>query len=167
MIAHMETLCCTAKYRKLFGLPDDLAAVSTSTSALGPWYAHVLNIGSARMLHYMSSTSLLSVVIWQRERKTAEERFVNSLRELLEYLRVAPKLIDAELGELATLRYARATDRSVLGSMRDQGNLASYQLEDDPTPADLSARLARTPCGPRNYESPQTLAPRLITAKWG
>lgn len=64
----METLCCTAKYRKLFGLPNMLPAATLATTALGPWYANALNIGSARLLHYMSSTSLLSVFIWQRER---------------------------------------------------------------------------------------------------
>ena len=166
MIARVETLCCTAKYRRLFRLADDLAKVSVSATALGPWYANVLNIDSARMLHYMSSTSLLSVVLWQRERRSAEQRFIQSLRDLLKHLGVAPNVTEAELSEFSILQYARATDRSVLGSMREQAIIASYHLEDDTTPAYLSFVLAETPCGPRNYESPKTLAPRLLEARW-
>ena len=114
----------------------------------------------------MSSTSLLSVIIWQRERKTAEERFRRNLEEILARLGVAQNFIEAELWHFSTLQYAPATDRSVLGSMRDQAIGASYYLDPTSTPVELSLRLAETPCGPRNYESPRTLAPRLIQAKW-
>lgn len=162
----METLCCTSKYRKLFGLSERLPPASGSETALGPWYANVLNIGSARLLHYMSSTSLLSVVIRQRERKTAENRFIRSLEEILAALGTPPNLIQAELDGLSSFQYARATDRSVLGSMRDQANGARYYLDDQTTPAELSLRLAETPCGPRDYEQPQRLAPRLVAEKW-
>lgn len=162
----MEILCCTARYRKLFDLPDSLPAAAGSATALGPWYANVLNIGSTRLLHYISSTSLLSVIIWQRERKTAEERFVRALDELLMALGVPGNFVQAELEQLSAFQYARATDRSVLGSMRDQAVGASYHLDDATIPSELSRRLAETPCGPRNYESPKKLAPRLIAEKW-
>ena len=163
---NVETLCCTSKYRKLFDLPNNLPAAAGSTTALGPWYANVLNIGSVRLLHYMSSTSLLSVVIWQRERKSAEQRFVRGVEQLLAALNVPANFIQAELDHFASLQYARATDRSVLGSMRDQAVGASYYFDDTITPADLSRRLAATPCGPKSYEAPEKLAPRLIHAKW-
>ncbi|HEY0141930.1 MAG TPA: hypothetical protein VGF48_13610 [Thermoanaerobaculia bacterium] len=162
----METLCCTSKYRKLFGLPNTLPASIASTTALGPWYANVLNIGSARLLHYMSSTSRLSVVIWQRERRTAEQRFLQSLEQLLLDLGIGADLVETEIAALSSFQYARATDQSVLGSMRDQAVNASYHFDALTTPADLSRRLAQTPCGPVNYESPERLAPQLIQAKW-
>jgi hypothetical protein len=114
----------------------------------------------------MSSTSLLSVVIWQRERKTAEQRFVRSLAEVLAVLGVPPGFIDAEAGSLSLLQYARATDRSVLGSMRDQAIGATCFFDETTTPFDLSLRLAETPCGPRDYQSPRKLTPSLIIAKW-
>jgi hypothetical protein len=164
--ALVETICCTSKYRMLFGLPGSLPPALENATALGPWYANVLNVGSARLLHYMSSTSLLSVIIWQRERKTAEQRFARSLKELLSRLEVPSNFIDAELSSLASFGYARATNRSVLASMRDQAKDARYHLDETITPLDLSLRLAETPCGPRNYESPKTLAPRLIAVRW-
>ncbi|HEX7704985.1 MAG TPA: hypothetical protein VF701_00855 [Thermoanaerobaculia bacterium] len=70
----MPTLLCTSKYRKAFRLPEVLPVAETFEGALGPWYANTLNVGSTRMLHYMSSTSLLSVFIGLRERATAERR---------------------------------------------------------------------------------------------
>ena len=163
---HMEIFCCTSKYRKLFETPNKLAASDGSETALGPWYANVLNLGSARLLHYMSSTSLLSVIIWQRERITAEKRFVLALEQLLVALGVSSNVIRAELDNLSSFDHARATDRSVLGSMRDQATGARYCFNATITPLDMSLRLAETPCGPRDYESPKTLAPRLLLTRW-
>lgn len=162
----VETLCCTAKYRKLLDLPSDLPAASDVETALGPWYANVLNVGNARLLHYMSSPSLLSVVIWQRERKTAEQRFVRALEQLLAELAVPQNFIQAELDLLSAFRFARATDRSVLGSMRDQAILARYHFDDSITPLELSLHLAMTPCGPLDYASPKKVAPQLLREKW-
>jgi hypothetical protein len=164
--ARVESLCCTSKYRKLFGLPRVLPAATGSTTALGPWYANVLNFRSARLLHYMSSTSRLSVVIWQKERRTAEQRFIQGLERLLVDLGVPANLIEAELAALSSLQYARATDRSVLGSMRDQAYSAPYHFDGTTTPAELTRILAVTPCGPIDYQSPEKLAPRLIEARW-
>jgi hypothetical protein len=161
----METLCCTAKYRKLFALPNNLPATTHSPTALGPWYANVLNIGPMRLFHYMSSRSLLSVIIMQRERKSAEQRFARALADLLAALHVPAPFIEAELEHLSSFEYARATDRSILGSMRDQAHSAPYHL-DALIPLDLALLLATTPCGPMNYDSPQKVAPRLLREKW-
>ena len=162
----VEILCCTTRYRRLFGLPSSLPAADRSTTALGPWYANVLNLGPTRLLHFISSPSLLSVVITQRERKSAEERFVRGLRELLTELGVPANIIQAELDHLSSFQYARATDRSVLGSMRDQALGARFQYDHTSTLFELSHRLAQTPCGPRDYQSPARLAPALMKARW-
>jgi hypothetical protein len=162
----MGTLCCTTRYRRLFALPANLPSASAGSGALCPWYANVLNIGHNRLLHYMSSTSLLSVIIWQRERRSAEQRFVSALAELLAALHVPDAFVAAELGELTSFEYTRATDRSVLGSMRDQAHLARYSLDDSATLLDLALRLAETPCGPLDYESPDRVTPRLIRERW-
>jgi len=114
----------------------------------------------------MSSTSLLSVVIRQRERRNAEQRFARALEELLAALGVPTALVEAEVSRLSSFQYARATNRSVLGSMRDQAIGATYRFDDTSTPFDLSRQLAETPCGPKDYQSPKSIAPRLILAKW-
>lgn len=47
----MGVLRCTAKYRKLFGLPHELEEPALPMSGLGAWYANTLNIGYGRYLH--------------------------------------------------------------------------------------------------------------------
>lgn len=162
----MPTLLCTAKYRKTFGLPERLEIGDTREGALGPWYANTLNVGSRRMLHYMSGPSLLSVFIPLRERRTAEQRFISTLGDLLVELRVDERYIASEVELLTDTRYGRASDRSKLGSLLDQANLASFRIaDDDVSIAELNFEIAHTPCEPiRNF--PDRLAPELLERTW-
>lgn len=135
--------------------------------ALGPWYANTLNVGRQRLLHYMSSTSLLSVVISLRDRHSAEHRFARALGEVLRELRAVDDSIEKELALLKAVQYGRASDRSKLGSLRDQANLANYQLaRGDLSLLEVNLRLAETPCGPMNYHSPKKMAPRRLEQTW-
>ncbi|HXI12312.1 MAG TPA: hypothetical protein VNM92_06670 [Thermoanaerobaculia bacterium] len=124
----MPTLLCTRKYRKTFWLPEKLTPVTVDEGALGPWYANTLNVGPRRLVHYMSAPSLLSVVITLRERSTAEQRFGRVLRELLQSFGADEKYIDLEETLLKSLTYGRSSDRSKLGSLRDQAGLAWHYL---------------------------------------
>lgn len=156
-------LRCTSKYRRLFRLPENLPEpAAPPSSALGSWYANTLNVGRDRFLHYTSELSRLAVVIPLRERRTAEQRFVAHLAELLSRLDVPPQLVAIECGSLATLVRARARDRSVLGTMRDQA-FAVRAYGRVRSSVDLALWLAETPTGPLGYESPERVAPRLIS----
>jgi hypothetical protein len=163
----MATLLCTAKYRKAFGLPEALTPLPTEEGALGPWYAHTLNVGAQRYLHYMSESALLSVVIHLREKRSAEARFRHALDELLRSFDVSPEDLENELAVVETLQFARAGDRSKLASLRDQSGMAWTALsEGDMSVAEVNQWLAETPCGPMNYESPSLVAPRRLEEKW-
>lgn len=163
----MPTLFCTAKYRRTFALPEKLTPSETDEGALGPWYANSLSIGSLRLLHYISSPSLLSVVITLRTRSSAEARFRDTLTRLLESLAVPPEWIASELALMANLQYGRANNRSVQGSQRDQALAAVYRLRNGASSLDqLNEELATTPCGPLNYKSPQRVAPDRLAARW-
>ena len=159
-------LRCTSKYRRLFRLPENLPEPAASPSgALGSWYANTLNVGRSRFLHYTSDLSRLAVVIPLRERRTAERRFVEVLAELLNRLGVSQQLVALECATLGTLAYARARNRSVLGTMRDQALAVAIDLDYGGvrSPVDLALWLAETPTGPLGYESPERVAPRLIS----
>ena len=162
----MPTLLCTGKYRKTFGLPEKLAPAKIDEGALGPWYANTLNVGPQRLLHFMSAPSLLSVVTTLRERSTAEQRFVRALSELLHSLGVEQRYIELEETLFATLTYGRAGDRSKLGSLRDQGDLAWHDVADGRSLHDVNVRLSTTPCGPMGYNNPRSVAPALLEACW-
>ena len=163
----MPTLLCTSKYRRTFKLPERLVPGETSEGALGPWYANTLNVGHLRMLHYMSGPSLLSVFIGLRERASAERRFILALAELLTSLGVEERYVASETAPLSGLQYGRASDRSKLGSLRDQAYLAGYHIErGDLSLAEMNVLLAETPCGPMNYASPDRVAPELLERTW-
>jgi hypothetical protein len=163
----MTTFLCTAKYRKTFGLPERLSPIVERECALGPWYANTLNAGSQRMLHYMSSASLLSVIVSLRERKTAEQRFIGALREMLRALNVPERYVELETGCMGEFQYGRARDRSKLGSLRDQAYLAGHDFASgDYSLAEINRRLAENPCGPMAYKSPRAVAPMLLERTW-
>ncbi len=163
----MPTLFCSAKYRRTFALPEKLIGVETDEGALGPWYANSLNIGSLRLLHYISGPSLLSVVITLRTRTSAEARLRDALTRLLGSLAVAPEWIASELALMTNLQYGRASNRSVQGSQLDQAGLAVHRLSRGTSNLEqLNEELAMTPCGPLDYESPQRVAPDRLAARW-
>lgn len=163
----MPTIRRTSKYRKTFDLPERLQSVEIAEGALGPWYANTLNAGRQRFLHYMSGQSLLSVIIPLRDRASAEQRLVVALRDLLRSLKVPDRWIEAELSLFGSVQYGRASDQSVLGSLRDQANLAKFRLHDGQlSVAEINRELAETPCGPMSYATPRAVAPKRLEATW-
>lgn len=161
-------LRCTAKYRKLFGLPERLEEPEVPTgSALGEWYANRLNAGPRRYLHYTSSLSRLAVIIPLRERHTAHQRFPIALADLLVHVGVPKAVADLECQTLLSLTFARATDRSVLGTMRDQSLMVRDDLAHGSVATfDLMVELADVPTGPLGYDHPARVAVRLLEAAY-
>ena len=153
----MPTLRCTTKYRKAFGIRENLPEPTTSGLILGEWYGNTLSIGRQRFFHYMCSGSLLSVIIPMRVRKTAEFRFVEGLERLLYHFGASRADVEPEVRSMSSFGYARAINRSVLGSMRDQAYLAKHDVLDGRASSlwELWLRLAETPCGPMDYDSPK------------
>ena len=160
----MATLRCTAKYRKAFRLPEKLPEPAPYNLKLGEWYANTLTIGRQRFFHYMASASLLSVIIPVRERTTAELRLVHALEELLYHFGVSHAAVQTEIGNMSSFEYARASNRSILGSLRDQAHLAKGDVLAGCVASlwELWLRLAETPCGPMNYDSPEKVTRALF-----
>lgn len=162
----MGVLRCTAKYRKLFGLPDELEEPVAPVGGLGAWYANTLNVGHGRYLHYMSEEARLSVVVGLRRRDSAEERFVQTLAKLLKHFGTDARCTESEVMTLTSLAYGRSNSRSVLGSMRDHALLARYYLGDGASLWDAMLLLAKAPASPLDYDSPDRVAARLVEDTW-
>lgn len=163
----MSVLLCTSNYRTAFGLPEKLVVPEgVNNGLLGPWYANTLFIGSQRYLHYMSSQTLLPIVIWLRERSTAEVRMMRAVEELLRRIGAPTATVEAEVQALASLVYARASDRSHLGSMRDQTVTAKYLVRNgrSSSPSDLTIHLAGMPSGALAYRMPLENTARVLDA---
>ena len=161
----MAILLCTSKYRAIFGLPEKLDIPEGEQNALlGPWYANTLFIGSHRYLHYMSSETLLPIIIWLRERSTAELRMTSALKELLLQIGAPSAAVAVEVDALTSLVYGRATDRSRLASMRDQTVTAKHFVHGgrSSSPWDMTIDLAQMPSGTLAYRTPLDETARLL-----
>lgn len=163
----MSLLLCTSKYRTVFGLPEKLVVPESQSNALlGPWYANTLFIGPQRYLHYMSSRTLLPIVILLRERSTAETRMVAALKELLLRIGAPAAAAQAEVDALASITYGRASDRSRLASMRDQTVCGKHFVHGgrSASPWDLTIDLAQMPSGALAYNTPLEETAKLLDA---
>jgi hypothetical protein len=168
-IGAMSVLLCTSKYRTVFGLPENPPLPETASHGLlGPWYANTLNVGPQRYLHYMSSRTLLPIIIWRRESRTAEKRMRAALQEMLAEFGVRAAAIAAEIEALTEITYARASDRSRLASMRDQTVVAkTYIRRARLDPSKLTADLVIMPAGPMDYQNPRKATIELLGREVG
>jgi len=159
----MYTARCTLKVLDALHLPAVLQHQPPST-ALGDWYVNFINLRSHRLVHFLSDRSLLSVVIPVKTLRTALDRHIASLHELLGDLGVPPAIIQAELLEMNERAVAKTHSRRVLASMRDLALNARWILEGAPqaTPLEISRELAQVPCGPLAEASPAEAAVRLL-----
>ena len=163
----MIGLCCTANYRDIASIPDQLGPAPPPDAALGNWYANTFNVRRERYLLYTSEVSLLTVITPLRERSTAVERFVAAVAESLLGLGVPPNRVAAEISSMRPLVFARTSSRSVLGSMRDMAASATHILDRrGATLAEAVASLAKMPCGPIGYAHPAKVANELLASRW-
>ena len=159
----MYTARCTRKVLQAMHLPAAAQDQPPST-ALGDWYVNFINTRNHRLVHFLSDRSLLSVLVPVRTLKTAFDRHLNSLHDLLEDLGVPPAIIQAELDEMKHRAVAKTQSRSVLTSIRDLALNARWMLAQAPRASllEISHELARIPCGPLAMAFPAEVAIALL-----
>jgi hypothetical protein len=134
------------------------------STALGDWYVNFIQTLNHRLVHFVSDRSLLSVVIPVRTLKTALDRHLLALRELLEALHIMPAVVEAELAQMQDRAVAATRSRSVLASMRNLSLNARCILAASPgiDPLELSRELSQIPCGPLGMGIPADVAVALL-----
>ena len=159
----MYTARCTRKVLQAMHLPAAAQDQPPST-ALGDWYVNFINLRNHRLVHFVSDRSLLSVLVPVRTLKTALDRHIPSLHDLLEDLGVPPAIIQAELDQMRERVVAPTQSRSVLASMRDLAQHARWLLGRTPgvSPHQISLELAEVPCGPLAMAFPAEVAIGLL-----
>ena len=168
----LYTIRCTQiLLKKLRLAPAALAAIPESDTILGDWYANRLNFGPHRLVLCVSERSLLCAVVPARELVSFPDRLRESVRGLLQYLRIPAERIDAELAAMQGHVFAKTASRTVLGSMNDFAVAASWGLQGYPGPEALRALerdLVETPCGPLKYKCPAEKTRELfgVTGNW-
>jgi len=123
--------------------------VPEPTTALGNWYATAL-FWKPQVVLLVNEKTLFPVLMPLAPARDLMARFSASLRQALEAREVALEFIEFEVAAMTEGRYAKTSDRSVVGSMNEFSYLANVYrahrgLNDLVA---LALALSETPCGP-------------------
>jgi hypothetical protein len=155
------TIRCTQKL--LRRLQGD-TTLPTSTTLLGDWYANILFARPEQLILCVSERTLLPVVVTARDARSLGVRLAQALREVLHRLGVPWRLVDAEEMKMNPVAFGPTQNRRVLGTINDFMYQLSWYFDDRPAASlvEASLWLARTPCKPIKYESPDRLTALLF-----
>ncbi|TAG69323.1 MAG: hypothetical protein EAZ24_14535 [Burkholderiales bacterium] len=147
----MYYLHCTKKLldRARPSVIESTVADSQATTVLGNWYATAL-FWKPQLALLVNETSLLPVLMPLAPAAHIANRFPAHLAEMLAMIGISKAFIDHEIAQMASARYAKSANRSVLGVMKEfvfhAETYRDYHGEHDPLT--LSLRLAHIPCSP-------------------
>jgi hypothetical protein len=163
----MYTVRCTRKVLEalqLVGADHD----PTPTTALGAWYADFIHMRRYRLVHFVSERSLLSVVVPVKTLKTALDRHILALGNLLATMGVESNIIQHELEEMDQRVVAESQSPNLLASMGDLSLNARRILERTPSrsPEQLSLELSVVACRPLGMKTPAEVATGLLAERY-
>ena len=126
-----------------------LRALPPHENPLADWSAHLFVAGRTQYLLLSNTTSLYSTVMYGKGVTTDShfiERALGGIREFMEADGQAFAYRRFIVPATASVRFAKALDRSVTGSMNDLTKHAAYWLaEGDQSPFDVGFRLNDIP----------------------
>ena len=151
----------------------ELVPVCNDT-ALGDWYVNRIVVDRQPLLIFVSSASLLPMLLPARDVRTLPNRLGALVEARLRRSGVDALAIEAEQQAMKPVVIGPTADRSVLGIMVDFAKAVPYHLEpgrwNEDTLALVEERLAETPChAARSADRvifPDRKAPDLLRAKW-
>ena len=170
----MYVLRCTQRLLGRLGAGVDPDGMEPEpTTILGDWYANPLNIGRLRLVLCTSEKSLLCALVPARGPAGLADRLRGAVGRLLPRLGIDHSDVQRELREMAWHQVGRTCSRRVLGSMNDFAFLADGYIRDDGAGLGMAAAgdvdldeialtLARAPCSPISYQSPERFTQALF-----
>lgn len=116
-------LHCTKKVRDFTGIEIEASlGQSAPPPSLGHWYVHMFTVDRRKALLFLSESTLLSFITFGIKKSNASDLrplFLLGLEQMLRIEEVPDERIEQFIVEYASIRYAKATDRSALGYMND------------------------------------------------
>ena len=161
--------------RKLASLlPATGIGNSTSDTALGDWYVNRIVVDRQPLLLFVSSLSLLPMLLPARNVRSVPEQLADLVRRRLRNSGIDRRAIEAEVRAMTPVAIGPTIDRSVLGIVVDFAKAIPYHLEPGHwSEGDLrlvEEKLAETPChASRPFSQvifPDKKTPELLNAKW-
>ena len=127
-------------------------------SLLGAWYAHVIYIDRRKCALFVNGTTLTSFLVAGVSREELRQLpvlFVKHWRQFLAYEGFPASVIETLLSEGARFDYAKAKDKSVLGSMSELARHYRWYFEDGRGTVDEAIHeLNRMPMSPLKLDFP-------------
>ena len=156
---------CTAKLLDRLKVSPG-AVTSSSTTALGDWYATILAARPSHLVLLVNESTRLPVVLPARELSTVATRIPEAITDVLRDLGVDPAVIDRERAAMAEIVFGRTASRSVLGTMNE--HVFHMGLTRDAQPSmtehalsmDLGRMLVTIPG--HGYQHPSEFAARVL-----
>ncbi len=114
----MVTLRCTRKLLKFLDI-NPVEDSELPTGKLGDWYANLVSTDGGDIIVFVNERSLVTVAIpaWEAENLVVQLRA--RVRNLLALLGVSKESISSEISHYEEVQFAKASNRSILGSMND------------------------------------------------
>ncbi len=151
----MSVVMCTQQLWKRIAPKEKLPRLEdvdgSTTGCLGNWSAKSVTLRRRPHVVFANEKTLLCVLVPLSPSKSLFGRFAESVRRELERLEIDHEAIDAEMRDLADLRFARNSDRRLLGSLNELAYMARAYAEDELWQGDpdgyelMNAKLNHTP----------------------
>ena len=162
----MIYLNLTARLAKRLGVVPESGSES-SLSSLGNWIARDIPTSSGDLVLVTNEKTLLSLVMVPGKTWDIRKDFLARLFNLLMMLEFPQKIVQNELVGASEIRFGKAKDRRVLGSMNDAAYYLIDLTDDSNAPKPLSTSSAERELADRIYgaighERPIKYARRLL-----
>jgi Domain of unknown function (DUF6933) len=154
-------------------LPVTKDVPNSSDTALGDWYVNRIVVDRQPLLLFVSSASLLPMLLPARDVRGLADRLAALVEARLKRCGIDDRIIRAEI-RVTPVVVGPTVDRSVLGIMIDFAKAVPYHLEPgqwgEATLRAVEDRLAETPChATRSFERvifPEKKAPEVLRSRW-
>lgn len=162
----MYSIGCTVKLLKRAGFTPE-PVIQEPFPALGNWHANLLYFSRNQLILFVNDRSRLAVVTPARESGKMGSHLTTYLDNLLRVLDMPSKWIDAEIGNMAAVHYAKTHSRSILGTMIDyKWQIETYTRFDKDELLEMCLRLSECPIGPMDYDNPRNVTFNLLKSRY-
>jgi hypothetical protein len=142
--------------------PKDLFPGDAPTSTLGPWHANLIHIGRKKCVLFVNDKTLFNFIAPDVPRDKISrlgELFLDYLVPVLIHEGFSSRLLEIISAEYAEVAFAKARDKSVLGSMNDlafhyEHHILSAGGVHSPEVPHIISNLNRMPMGAIKYNYP-------------
>jgi len=128
----MQLIRCTKKLQKEIGLKNsDLISNEPCDSYLGSWHANLIYIDRRKCVLFVNDRTLFNFIVpdvLRAQIRNLKKLFKEYLQSVLSEIGIMESEIQKILSEYSKVEYAKANNKSVLGSMNDLAFHYKYHI---------------------------------------